>query len=140
MNRKTIPELGQKIQELRLQKGWTQEQLANEIGIERRQMQRFEKGDLPDHEKLLRLCDLFQTDLSRLIYTSNYDAPTAEPSLSDLQQMMRVVNRNTLINQELIGLVCLGKRIKDFRLEVSKIRDGISKKAVEQDNHREADK
>ncbi len=54
------------IQKLRLQKGWSQEQLAELSGLSVRTVQRIERGQTPSLESLNALAAVFDVELSRL--------------------------------------------------------------------------
>ena len=54
------------IQKLRLQKGWSQEQLAELSGLSVRTIQRIEQGQKASTETLKSLAAVFETDFSSL--------------------------------------------------------------------------
>jgi len=54
------------IQKLRLQRGWSQEQLAELSGLSPRTIQRLEKGQTASIESLKALAAVFEVDFSRL--------------------------------------------------------------------------
>src|SRR3954471_15539724 len=54
------------IQKLRLQRGWSQEQLAELSGLSVRTIQRLERGDTASVESLKSLGAVFETDFSNL--------------------------------------------------------------------------
>jgi transcriptional regulator with XRE-family HTH domain len=54
------------IQKYRLQRGWSQEQLAELSGLSTRTIQRLERGQTPSLESLKALAAVFDVDLSRL--------------------------------------------------------------------------
>jgi transcriptional regulator with XRE-family HTH domain len=54
------------IQKLRLQRGWSQEQLAELSGLSVRTIQRLERGQTASVESLKALASVFETDFSRL--------------------------------------------------------------------------
>jgi transcriptional regulator with XRE-family HTH domain len=54
------------IQKLRLQRGWSQEQLAEVSGLSVRTIQRLERGQTGSLESLKALAAVFETDLNRL--------------------------------------------------------------------------
>ena len=58
MNPKTF---GQILKKARYQKGMTQEQLAQVLGVTNRTISRWERGvNLPDYDTLLQICEYFQ--------------------------------------------------------------------------------
>jgi transcriptional regulator with XRE-family HTH domain len=54
------------IQKLRLQKGWSQEQLAELCGLSTRTIQRIESGTTPSPESLKAIGSVFEIDWSQL--------------------------------------------------------------------------
>jgi transcriptional regulator with XRE-family HTH domain len=65
------------IQKLRLQKGWSQEQLAEVSGLSVRTIQRLERGQPGSLESMNALAAVFETDLDRLKEPS-MDAPQSD--------------------------------------------------------------
>ena len=82
-------DLGTRIVELRGARGLSQEALANELGISRQAVSRWERGEaLPDTENLIALADLFGVTLDELARGSSSEqevearaetAPVADP-------------------------------------------------------------
>lgn len=67
------------LQRLRKQKGWSQEQLAEAIGVTRQTVSKWELGSTtPELEKLLALSRLLQVSLDEL--TGNQPSPAQSPS------------------------------------------------------------
>ena len=59
---------GKFLQELRKEKGFTQEQLAEKIGVARRTVSRWETGsNMPDLDILMELSDLYEVDLREIL-------------------------------------------------------------------------
>lgn len=58
------------IQKLRLQRGWSQQQLAELSGLSSRTIQRIENGQLASAEALKSLASVFEID---------FTTPTSEP-------------------------------------------------------------
>jgi transcriptional regulator with XRE-family HTH domain len=65
------------IQKLRLQRGWSQEQLAEVSGLSVRTVQRLERGQPGSLESLKALAAVFEIDLNRLQETA-MDAPQSD--------------------------------------------------------------
>ena len=60
--------IGAFLKELRRERGLTQEDLAEEVGVARRTVSRWETGrSLPDLDLLPRLAELYQVDLRELL-------------------------------------------------------------------------
>ena len=58
---------GERIKELRQQKGLTQRQMADTFGITERNYQRYEVSDSPSNDTLLKLADFFQVTTDYLL-------------------------------------------------------------------------
>ena len=79
-------DLGSRITELRSARGLSQEALANELGLSRQAVSRWERGEaLPDTENLIALADLFEVTLDELVRPAvRQTAPTQrEPETPD---------------------------------------------------------
>ena len=60
--------IGKFLQELRKEKGLTQEQLAEKMGVARRTVSRWETGNnMPDLDLLIELSDLYDVGLRELL-------------------------------------------------------------------------
>ena len=63
-----LVKIGRFLQELRKEKGLTQEQLAEQMGVARRTVSRWETGsNMPDLDILIELADLYAVDLRELL-------------------------------------------------------------------------
>ena len=61
-------ELGEKIKQRRKEKGITQEQFAEQVGVSRRTVSRWETGsNLPDSDILIELSDFYAVDLREIL-------------------------------------------------------------------------
>ena len=61
--------LGQALREQRIKKNYTQQDVADMLGISRRQYINYELHDsMPPHRQLKKLNNLYQCDFSKLIY------------------------------------------------------------------------
>lgn len=60
--------IGERIKEYRLQKNWSQQELASQLHVSRQAVSRWELGSsVPDIEILVKLSDIFSIDLEQLI-------------------------------------------------------------------------
>ena len=69
------------VKKLRLQRGWSQEQLADISGLSTRTIQRIERGENPSLETLKSLASVFEIDISVLnehYLTDNHQEPAME--------------------------------------------------------------
>jgi len=63
-----IMEFNNKLYELRKQKGFSQEELANRLNVSRQTISKWEVGEsTPDMEKLVAISDLFEISLDELV-------------------------------------------------------------------------
>ena len=61
-------EFNNKLYELRKQKGFSQEELANRLNVSRQTVSKWEVGESsPDMEKLIAISDLFEVSLDELV-------------------------------------------------------------------------
>ena len=72
-------EFNNKLYELRKQKGFSQEELANRLNVSRQTISKWEVGEsTPDLEKLVAISDLFEVSLDELV--KGEESKIAEPS------------------------------------------------------------
>jgi transcriptional regulator with XRE-family HTH domain len=77
----TPEEVGLRIREARIARGWTHEELARRAGVNWRTVQRWQKGNLPRLPTLLRLADILGVPEGHLV--------EPESSLKDLEDLRR---------------------------------------------------
>lgn len=75
------------VRKLRLEKGWSQEQLAECCGLSVRTVQRIERGQKPSLESLKALAAVFETDIANL---------SVEPAMSN--QSISVEEERTMVH------------------------------------------
>ena len=77
-----------KLYELRKQKGFSQEELANRLNVSRQTVSKWEVGDsTPDMEKLVAMSDLFGISLDELVLDKSPEpapAPVVQSAKSEL--------------------------------------------------------
>jgi transcriptional regulator with XRE-family HTH domain len=64
-------EVGQRIREARLALGWTHEELARRMGVNWRSVQRWQSGQLPRLETLIRLAETLGLPRSYLVESAD---------------------------------------------------------------------
>ena len=76
--------LADKITNLRKKAGWSQEELANQLGVSRQSVSKWESGaSIPDLDKILRLSQIFEVSTDYLLRDDlEPDLPQVEPELS----------------------------------------------------------
>ena len=83
----TPEEVGLRIREARIARGWTHEELARRTGVNWRTVQRWQKGNLPRLPTLLRLADILGVPEGYLV--------EPESSLEGLQDLTQRVDELT---------------------------------------------
>lgn len=87
-------EFNNRLYQLRKQKGFSQEELANRLNVSRQTVSKWEVGDsTPDMEKLVAISDLFDVSLDMLIMGKEAPAPEVAPAKSEL---VDVINQKVL--------------------------------------------
>lgn len=81
------------IQKLRLQRGWSQQQLAQASGLSARTIQRIESGQPASMETLKSLAAVFEIDYTSLQPETLMTAPTASPAEQEEAQAFQQVRR-----------------------------------------------
>ncbi len=79
-------EFNNKLYELRKQKGFSQEELANRLNVSRQTVSKWEVGDsTPDMEKLIAISDLFGISLDELVLDKAPEpVPEVQPAKPDI--------------------------------------------------------
>ena len=99
------------IKNLRKNKGFTQEELANKLNVVRQTVSQWEKGySVPDAEMLKKIAEILETDVSQLLgssieETSNTDLVAEQ--LSRINEQLVIKNRRTRRIWKTIGVVIL---------------------------------
>lgn len=83
-------EFNNRLYQLRKQKGFSQEELANRLNVSRQTVSKWEVGDsTPDMEKLVAISDLFDVSLDMLVTGKETPAPDAAPAKSELVNVIQ---------------------------------------------------
>lgn len=73
--------IGEKIYTLRKSNGWSQEELADRIGVTRQAISRWEADSAkPEADKLIELCDLFHVTADYLLRDISPEPPPTSPT------------------------------------------------------------
>lgn len=82
------------IRQRRLDRGWSQEELARHSGLSTRTIQRIETGQSPGLESLKCLAAVFETSISTLVQEQAMSKPRHDANTSDL--MINQVEREAI--------------------------------------------
>lgn len=97
---------GEKLQKLRKEKGWTQEQLASQINVSRQSLSKWElNAALPDTEHIIRLSKLFNVSTDYLLTeeTANDHNQSSDNSLK-----IRLAAGSCLALIAFLGILIIG--------------------------------
>lgn len=78
------------VKKLRLQKGWSQDQLSQLSGLSIRTIQRIEKGQHPGLESLKSLASVFEISITDLQEDSKMDTPETKINEPDAKSTLKV--------------------------------------------------
>lgn len=85
--------LADKIIQLRKKSGWSQEELAAQMGVSRQSVSKWESGQsIPDLDKILKLSALFNVSTDFLLKDELSDAPVAVDQAPEADAVVRTVS------------------------------------------------
>lgn len=100
--------LSENIKNLRKNKGFTQEELANQLQVVRQTVSKWEKGySVPDAELLKRIAEILDTDVSQLLgspIAQNADTDAVAEQLSRINEQLIIKNRRSHRIWKTIGI------------------------------------
>ena len=89
---------GEKLQTLRARKGLSQERLAEELGVSRQAVSKWERDEtLPETEKVIRISDYFGVSLDHLLKDEPENAQNAPTSGRNLLEWLTPGTNSTAI-------------------------------------------
>ena len=95
------------VRKLRLQRGWSQEQLAEMSGLSVRTIQRIERGQNSSPESLKLLAAVFDTDFSRLMEGTTMSEQTETGITEDEKRALQHVKELKCFYTHLIQFVAI---------------------------------
>ena len=105
--------LSENIRNLRKQKGYTQETLAQALNIVRQTVSKWEKGySVPDAEQLEQLADLFEVPVSDLL-----DKPSETPE--EPSELEKISAQLAILNEQMAREVARRKRSRKIKIYVA---------------------
>lgn len=103
--------LNENIKNLRKNKGYTQEELANKLNVVRQTISKWEKGySVPDAEMLKKLAEILDTDVSQLLGSTieqNANVDEIAEQLARINEQLFIKNRRSRRIWKTIGIVFL---------------------------------
>lgn len=114
-----MKKLGDRIQDLRKQKGLTQEALAKKVGVSLTQMARYEtKGVQPPADTLMKLANIFGTTVDYIVNGATEDKAKAQLKDAELLQQFKEVelltDKDKSIIKTLIEAFLMRKQIQQI--------------------------
>ena len=105
--------LAEKIMEERKKNGWSQEELAEKLGVSRQSVSKWESAQsVPDLQRILEMSRLFNVSTDYLLKDEVEERPSAEPSEDSGKELRRVsmeeANRFLSDNQKFAGKISIG--------------------------------
>ena len=92
---------GEKLAEIRKSHGYTQENLAEKLGVSRQAIARWEANDtVPDITMLLGICEIFHVSADYMIhsdYKSDQDIPAVKEKSCEVREITEKSSENHLI-------------------------------------------
>ena len=87
-------DLGNNIYEYRTKKGWSQSELAEELGVSRQSVSKWENNSaVPDLDKLIKMKTLFEVSIDEIVFGGKEEAaPQLEPTSQKRVRSVRTVS------------------------------------------------
>jgi transcriptional regulator with XRE-family HTH domain len=121
--------LGKKIRQLRLQRGWSQQELANKVGIGQKQVSAYERdANTPSGEIFIALAKALEVSLDYLAQLVHED--TAQLAVADRELLEKVQRVDKLSEEDralvkgVMDLVILKHRFRALAQEAVPVRSG----------------
>ena len=95
---------GEKLAEIRKSQGYTQENLAEKLGVSRQAVSRWEANDtVPDIEMLLGICEIFHVSADYMIH-NDYESDEDIPAVKEKTETVREVTEKSRTNHLIAGI------------------------------------
>ncbi|EMO51673.1 putative bacteriophage CI repressor protein [Leptospira noguchii] len=107
-----------KIKKLRQEHNWTQEELANKLGVQQKQVSAYERGvNFPSTEVLIKLAEVFDVSLDYLAFnktaSTKIDVKDRE-LLRYFEAIDRMEEKEKQTVKEILNLVLVQKKVKEL--------------------------
>lgn len=109
--------IGDRIKKLRLDRRWTQIQLAKKINIQQKQISGYESGtQLPSTETLIKLAEVFETSLDYLAFESAKLPIRIQDQelLNKIQILDRLPEREKELAKQMLDLLILKDKFREL--------------------------
>ena len=117
---------GQKIYELRKSKNWSQEYVADKIGVSRQAVSRWELDEsVPDIENLSAISSLFSISIDKLINPQSENGKNSSFVNDDVQKTIKKKMKMSIIciiiGAFIVGSICILSSVIPSKLEVEQV-------------------
>jgi len=111
--------LGERIRELRTKRGWTQQQLAERVGVQQKQISSYERGaNIPSGQTFIALSEAFSVSLDFLAQLSAHTSPQGAIADLDLLEKAQKVDRldehDRALVKDVMDLVVLKSTVRQL--------------------------
>jgi len=111
------PAIGPRVRELRVRKGWSQQALAERVGVRQKQISSYERGiNVPSGEILIALARAFDISLDYLAQIAPLNATQVAIADLDLIEKVQLVDKLDDDDRQLV------KRVMDLVVMKSRVR------------------
>lgn len=115
--------LGERLQDLRKEKGWTQNALADELGVHRRQLSRYENDVLqPPKKQLRRLAEIFQITIEELLHQDAREKLTRlipDPELlQQFQEAALLEEEDRMAVKRILAALIMKRKMQEVTQEI----------------------
>lgn len=122
--------LGQRVRELRLRRGLSQEDLARRVGVRQKQISSYERDvNVPSGEIFIALARAFEVSLDYLAQLSPHSAPQIAIADLDLLEKVQKVDqlddRDRALVKDVMELVVLKSRVRELASEEPQRADEV---------------
>ena len=112
----------EKIKKLRKEKNWTQEELADKIGTDKRQVSFYENGKyIPSADTLINIAKTLNISIDYLLFDDipKHDLYSNYSFFDKLSDLEKLSEKDKKIIAELIDSLCDKNKLKNFALSMS---------------------
>lgn len=98
----------ERVKDLRLNRGWTQDDLAEKLGVSRVSISKYEKNSIPDWEILIKIADLFNVTTDYLLgrrEAQKHVFPDQEEESKYLDEIKALLKQGNLSEESYQSLV-----------------------------------
>ncbi len=110
----------EKLKTLRLEKEWSQSQLAERLGTDRMRISTYERGKVvPETRLLIKIAEVFNVSLDYLVFDNEHEGPANidvkdRNLLKNIERLDKLDEKSRRIVNEMIDLLVVKDNIKQL--------------------------